>query len=197
MNNLKLVQKIKESYEKKDYRTTLQYLETYLNAKNFGIYDILLDIYINCQINLGMLENASKSLDLMKKLFPTFYSKYDLIIKYIICGKINESKKMLTKMPFILDYYYIAKKCFLWELYDEAKQLFTHFLSISNNPFKTKSAKEYLRKIKQYQINPNVFHETDYLHFKLCGQKLEPGHIIYTERLLDVYKENMGNTDPK
>lgn len=197
MDNLKFIQRIKKSYEKKDYRTTLQYLDEYFGAKNFGIYDELLDIYINCQINLGMLENASKNINLMKNLFPNFYTKSDLIIKYIVCRKTNEAKKMLPKIHYALDYYYIAKKCFLWGLYAEAEQLFTHFLSISYDPFKKQSTKEYLRKIKQYRINPNVFHETDYLHFKLSGQKLEPGHIIYTEKLLDIYKENVSNTDSK
>ena len=197
MDNLVFIEKIKKSYEKKDYKTTLQYLDLYFNTKGFGIYDELLDIYINCQISLGMIENASKNLKLMKKIFPKFYTKSDLIIKYITCGKTNEAKKMLPKIHFALDYYYIAKKYFLCGLYGEAEEIFAYFISISNDRFKVQSAKEYLRKIKQYQINPNVFHETDYLHFKLNGGKLEPGHIVYAEKLLDVYKENIGNTDPK
>jgi len=198
MNNKEFVEKIRESYEQKNYNLTLEYLEQYLKIKTFGFYDELLDIYIKCQINLGYFESAGKNLNLMKKMFRNFYSKYDLITKYIICGNIDKAKILISSNKLVpLDYYYIAKTYFLWGYHNEAKKLFNHFLFFSNEPYRNESAKNYLRKIELYENNKNVFVETDYLNFKRKGHRLETGHIIYTEKLLDIYKENITSTDPK
>ena len=198
MNHKEFIERIKESYKQKEYSRTLEYLEQYLKIKKFGFYDELFDIYINCQINLGYFENAGKNVNLMNKVFSKFYSEYDLITKYIICGMMDKAKELISNNKLcILDYYYIAKTCFLWGYHEEAKELFNHFLTISNDPHRNKSVKDYLRKIKLYENNKNVFVETDYLNFKKNGNKLEPGHIIYTEKLLDIYKENISSTDPK
>lgn len=196
MNVLELVKNIEESYERKNYKVTVKYLNDYFNTKNVGVFDKFLNMYIDCQINLGMYENAKRNTELMKKLFPESYS--NLIIKYIKFDKIDAAKKIIaTKKLSASEYYYIATTCFLWEYYDVAKNLFMHFLNISNDFSKIQNSKEYLRKIHQYEINKNIFHETDYQHFKLSGKTLEPGHIIYTQKLLNIYDENIVNTDPK
>ncbi len=196
MGALELIRNIEESYERKNYKMSIKYLNEYFNMKNVGINDMLLNIYIDCQINLGMIEDAKKNTELMKKMFPDSYC--NLIIKYIKFDKIDEAKELiLTKKLSSEEYYYIAVTCFLWELYDEAKELFTHFLAISNDIAKIKLTNEYLRKISQYESNKNIFHETDYQHFKLNGKTLEPGHIVYAQKLLNIYNENVVNTDPK
>ncbi|MBE6153427.1 MAG: hypothetical protein E7166_04315 [Firmicutes bacterium] len=193
---MEIVQKIIDNYNKKNYKNVLKYFDEYLKKAKNNIDTKLLDIYIDCQISLGMFENAYKNTEMMKKLFPEPSS--NLINKYIQFGKIEEAKEMIStaKLPLI-EYYYIAKICFLWEIYDLSESLFKHFLSMSNNSIKKKMAYEYLRKIKQYKNNEDIFHETDYIHFKLSGKSLEPGHIIYTGKLLDTYIENRVNTDPK
>ena len=91
MNVLELVKNIEESYERKNYKVTVKYLNDYFNTKNVGIFDKFLNMYIDCQINLGMYENAKRNTELMKKLFPESY--FNLIIKYIKFDKIDEAKK--------------------------------------------------------------------------------------------------------
>ena len=144
-----LIRNIKNFYEQKDYTKALENLEICLNIKGFKLSADLLDIYINCQINLGLLQNADKNVQIMRKKFFKFYTLDDLAIKHMKCGNMDKFNEIITSEKLIpTSYYYIAKQCFLWEHYEEAQKLFTHFIEISTSPYKTKSAKEYLRKIK-------------------------------------------------
>lgn len=196
MNQKEIVQKIIDNYKKKNYKLVLKYFDEYSENERTHIDAKLLDIYIDCQINLGMFDNAYKNTQLMKNLFPESYC--NLITKYIKLGKIKEAINILSTSKLLsTEYYYIAKICFLWEIYDLSESLFKHFLSVSNNSSKKEMTHEYLRKIRQYKHNKYIFHETDYQHFKLNGKTLEPGHIIYAKKLSYAYTENRVNTDPK
>lgn len=186
------------NFNNRDYCKTITFLEQYLETENVGIFDWLLDIYIQCQIKLGYNESASKNIDLMNKLFPYNYDETKTAVRYVECGDMEKfNNHMLDRHLLDEDYYVIAKTCFYNDQHQIAKELFNKFISSSENNLLTKSAKEYVRKIEAYKNDPTAFIETKYTNFKLKGQNLLPGHVIYIKRLRKNYEINKYSTDPQ
>lgn len=62
--NIEIINDIFENYLDNNYIKTITLIEEYFKTKYLGIYDKILDIYIDCQIQLGYYTEA-------KKIFPS------------------------------------------------------------------------------------------------------------------------------
>lgn len=199
MNIIEFMEELKRYYNENRFERVLQEIEKYLKSKDHGVFDYLLSIYIESLIKLGRLEDAYKNVELMREYFPTYYSDYDLAIKYSECGKKEKLEEILSNGK-ISDhsYYYLARNCFYNGHYDKALELFNLYLKGSEvEEMKVKKVNEFIRKLKLYKENKDVFREMSYSYFKSIGNKLEPGYVIYVDRLRNEFKENYFNTDPK
>jgi len=198
MHISKLVENILKCYEERNHEKTIKLLDMYVGSGEFGIYPEIINIYINCQINLGMFEEAFKNLEVMDKIFHDFYSPSKLIVKYILCRKIDKAQEIISKNKLEdLDCYNIGRNYFLNGYYKEAEMYFNYTLENCSNFYKMRVIQEYLRKIKIYQEGIETFKEQSYVHFKSSGQVLEPGHIIYAKKLSDFSNDLEHNSDPK
>lgn len=192
------LKKIEQDYYNRNYVESLNGIEVYLSEKNNGIYDLLLHIYINCQIQLGLFESAIKNLELLEKLYPGYYNDLKLASRYISCGRVDKLDEILARGKFTDgNYFHLAEDCFLKGQHIKAEELFMKCLFVSKDEFLKKIVRDYLRKIRLYREDKSIFVETSYFSFKLAGKKLEPGHVIYVSGLSNEYKENTASTDPK
>ena len=198
MNIITLIDEINNYYDNGEYEKTLMKIENYFNMDSIGIFDRLMNIYIDCLIKLGRLNDAYKNLELMLNMYPYYYSVFDMIIKYIDCCKEDKVNELLENNMFsIYEIFYIARRCYFNGIYDKSLELFKYFVENSNSEFKNGSALEYIRKIELYKENSKLFLDVSYSYFKSMGCKLEPGYIICVDKVLDYYKENEFNDDPK
>ena len=198
MNIIMLMEEIIDYYNNGNYDKVLLLIDDYFKIDNSGIFDGLMNIYIECLIKLGRVDDAYKNLELMLKIYPYYYNKFKLIIKYIECGKENKLNEMLENNKFSnYDTFYIARSCYYNGMYDKALELFNYYLEYSDDELKKGSVLEYIRKIKLYKENSLLFLDVKYSYFKSKGYKLEPGHIICVGKVIEYYKENEFNDDPK
>jgi len=194
----RMFKKIENSYNDNNYKKALYYIDKYFSYENVGVFEELLDIYIDCQIKLGMFEEARKSSDLTIKLFPNYYSSIEKAILYVSCRNSAKLDKMLEEVQFSnKEYYWIAKKCFYNGQQQKAEELFKRFLEKEENPVFIERAKKFLGKIELYKTNHNIFIETSYANFKAEGRTLEPGNIIMAKQIRPEYRINYTNKDPK
>lgn len=196
--NIEIIDNIFNSYFDKNYFKTFNLIEEYLCKKNLGIYENLLEIYIDCQIHLGYYEEASKNLLIMGKMFPNYFSDYDMAKLYAKCNDIEKLKQILYSNNFSSrEYNNIAVICYFNHNYKIAYEIYNYIISLNNDSNEVERSNDYIKKIKIYQNNPHVFKPSFYSFFKKKGNKLEPGHIVYIEKIRDKYIENQLNTDPK
>lgn len=197
MQGLVLIEEIRNYFNDNEYKKAMNAIDVYLNEKDLGVYDWILDTYIKCQIKLGLFNEAEKNLEIMIKLFPKFYSPLELATKYAECGKTDKLINCLLNNKFSsIDFFRLAKTCFYQNNHKEAEELFNVFLYRSDDEKSRETARQYLKKIAKYNSDKDVFVETSYAHFKSLGQSLTPGHVIYVDRLREKYEENVLNDDP-
>lgn len=187
-----LIYKINENYSSFNHKEVLYYIEKYLNLDNAGIFPELLHKYIKCQINLGMFEEAEQNLTKMNRLFPLFYSNFDMAVNYASISNLDKLNKCLYCQDFSSEEYFaIARACFLNGLIEQSKKLFHRCLSDDVNL--NGRAQEYLRKIELYNKNKKAFVRESYSYFKNKGKKLMPGHIVHVATIRSEYNENAGD----
>lgn len=197
MDNYDLIQRIITKYKDADYDVSLEYLEQYLSSKDAYVYDTLLSVYINCQIRLGLLDDAVKNLEILKKLYPK-YSEYKLILKYIECGLMEKATELISNSDLSCEQHYkIAKKFFYYGNYDKAEKMFSFVVLNSDDDSMCENAQGFVDKINLYKNDSSVFRDVSYAYFMENGNTLCPGHIVYAKKLRLSYKENLDNTDDK
>lgn len=195
-----LLTKIYNSIQNHNFNKALMRIEKYLSISHNGVYDMLLNMYIDCQIKLGLLDEAAKNLDLMVKHFPNFYKdkNYELALRYASCCRDNKVREILSNIKFKdEELYMIGKFCFDNTCFDLAYELFD-MCSNSTSKKVSENAKRNLRLLSIYKSNgSNVFHSQTYGCFKYHGNVLEPGHVVISCLIRDEYKENTGYSDLK
>lgn len=175
---------IKNEYENKNYSNVLLEINNYLNNNN-SLTDEIFHIYIKCQIRLGMYNEALQNLDKMIKLYPSFFTNFDLAKKYALCNDIKNLDNILKNNTFSADEYCIlAITCFYNNQYDKAKSLFD--MALNKNPKLTEKINYYLKKIEIYK-DKNVFRESYYSYLKSIGKNIELGNIISPIKIDDNY----------
>lgn len=198
MNIITLIDEINDYYDNGEYEKTLMKIEKYFNMDNNGIFDGLMNIYIECLIKLGRLDDAYKNFELMLEMYPYYYNVFEMIIKYIDCCKEDRVNEVLENNVFsVYEIFYIARRCYFNGLYDKSLELFKYFVENSNNEIRNGSALEYIRKLELHKDNPSLFLDVSYSYFKANGCKLEPGYIICVDKVMDYFKGNEFNDDPK
>lgn len=198
MDIVSLMNRIYEYYKDNNFEKTIREIDKYLQLEGIGIFDNLLNIYIECQIRLGLLDKAYENVEILRKLFPKYYSNLNLVINYSRCCKVDRVSEMLSNCKFgVDDYYDIACNCLFNGNKDKAKELFNYYILVTDNKVKKKQAERNLRLIRLYENNGNVFEEMKYSYFKSKGYKLKPGYVVYVDRLRNEFKENKVNTDNK
>lgn len=193
-----LTEKIEKYYSAKSYKKALTYLFRYFHKDEVGIYDRMLDIYIDCQIHLGYFENAINNINVMEKLFPYYYDMFDLAMRYASTCQEEELNKLLSKYEFSTEEnYLIAKRCFYNGLHAQSADLFKKCLLSNSEEANIKKIQEYLKKMEIYKHTRDAFVSQGYPYFKHQGNTLEPGHIIYVDKIRNQHKINRFNKDPK
>lgn len=195
MEQLGIIKEIRAKYNSHKFEKVISLFNQYLNIPNAGIYDELLDIYTSSLIKLGYLEEAKKNVELMKSMFPYYYDNRGLALKYIACDMEEELKELLQRQKFEgKDYYVFGKNCFYNGQYYMANILFD--MASRSETVSNKNLHDYIRRIKIYESNPEVFKALSYYKFKSLGNQLEPGYAIRTSIVRDKYGCNKDNDDP-
>lgn len=198
MEVISIMNGIYDSYKDNDYIKAIHEIEGYMNLDGVAIFDNILNIYIICLMRLGFLERACENIDLMRRLFPYYYNYLDLAVKYAKCLRIDKVEEILVSGKIDReDYYDIASACFFNGNYVKAKELFYSCLFNCKDKEKKQQIKKYLKQISLYEKDMGVFREVKYSYFKYMGCKLQPGHVVYVDRLRDEFRENTYNNDPK
>ena len=194
MNIILMMNNIKNCYYNNDYEEALELLDEYFELENVAITDKILDIYIECLINLGKIDNAKKYISLMIEIFPKYYNSYHLGIRYCQCKDIDKLREIINLDDLHgEDLYYLGKMCYYNQYYDEAIMLFNKFLLESKNKNLNNETREYLSKIRLFSNQKNVFREESFLSFKLNNKNLEPGYVVHVDKVR--YREDID--DPK
>lgn len=193
---LELINEIYDNYEARNYRTCLECLNKYFERDEVGVYDRLFYKYIQCQIKLGLFDDAIKNIDLMNGFFPSFFSNLDLALMYAETSQLDKLKDFLSKHDFSReDYFEIARECFFSGLLQQAEELFIQCIS---NDFKiNEKINNYIKKIDTYKMYNSAFIEESYSYFKSQGKTLLPRHVVSVGTLREEYEENRGNGDFK
>ena len=193
MNNIYyLINQIKYCYADRDYVNALHLIDKYINNKNYGIYPFLLDMQMNCLIELGKFKEASEVLTDINRIFPTYNAKSYSVSKYIICNDIDKALNVLNNQEYDYDTAYNLGKVYaLQGKYEEAKK---HFLYA----FQNHELINYREKAKR-NINQILNHEQrgayvprDYKYFKNNGGTLREGDVIFADEVsIDVNEEKL------
>lgn len=188
---LDALSKIYNKIQNHNFKKALVLIEKYISIKDNGIYDMLLNLYIDCQIKLGLLDEANKNLNLMEQLFPNFYTNYELALKYANCCNLKKLEEILKTNEFKdAEYYMIGRYCFENTSYDLASKIFEFLIKTSTDEKIVNSSTERLRIINIYKNNTNIFPSQMYSCFKYHGNTLEPGHVVLVCKLREEYQEN-------
>lgn len=193
-----LTKLIKTKHKNNKYSEALYWIDAYFETKNAGIYDVVLDMYIDCQIKLGKFEDAVKNIELMNRIFPGSYTEYDTLNRLSLCGNVEKLANGFEKYSLSSkEYYNLAKNYYYCQKYDIATKLFEYALIFPDSNEFSHKANQYLTKIKRLKKMDDTFEEVSYPYLKSTGKSLEPGHIIYVEKLNNKYMCNKVNDDPK
>lgn len=176
------------------FKKALVLISKYLSTKGNGVYDELLDIYIDCQIKLGLFDEAKKNLAIMIEYFPHFYKDrpYELALRYASCCQSKKLKEHLQANNLSEEQCCaIAKSCYENLNFDLAEELFNLLITSSSTEKILKESKEHLRLIKIYKENRNkAFPSQTYGCFKYHGNRLAPGHVVFSSQIREYYDEN-------
>lgn len=183
---------IKQNINNCRFGEALLKIEEYISLPHTGIFEELLNIYIDFQIKLGLFDEAIKNVELLYKHFKKI-DIYDLALKYAACCQTEKLRELLANYKFSYKKYLgIAKYCFTNGNIELAKELF-ELASNSKDEVIINEAQKKLDIIDIYNRYDNkVFQSQTYGCFKYHGNKLRPGHVIMTCRLRDDYSENHG-----
>lgn len=187
-----LRKEIKENAQKHNFEDALLLIKEYLTDPKNGVDIELISIYIDCQIKLGLFEEATKNVEIMHKYFIES-NPFDLALKYAACCQTEKLKALLATTEFSSEQYCeIAQYCFSNENIELAEELF-NLACVSENEKIVNTARKKLRIIDIYKCyGEQVFHDQRCGCFKYHGNRLLPGHVIMTCKLRDEYPENCG-----
>ena len=200
------LEKIYTKFRNNNFIKTIKELEKYFGLKEskIGVYDELINIYIECLIKLGELDEAIKYIDLLHEYFPKFFMNepYELAKRYAICAKGERVEEILKNNTFTDEqYFYIASSCYRNGNVELAKKIFQEIVARKTTEENKKFqnfARKALEKIELYEEHKdNAFLKQSYAYFKYTGNKLQPGHIIYASRITEEFKENRNYNNPQ
>jgi len=198
MDTTRLINELKRHYNLRNYKAVLSLMDSYLKNPDMGVFGEFLDAYICCQIKLGLLDNASKNVQIMEKAFPNFYTPLELAEKYAVCNDEKNLNRVMNNMELTeKEYYILGKMCFMNGNHQKAKELFSEIVALNNNNQCLIKAKKHLSLIEQFSKVDDVLPPMSYSYFKSLNYELEPGHIVYIDKLRKFFIENQNNTDPK
>ena len=186
----KIYQEINESFNNYDYQRTLSKIEEYINLPNAGITLEILNMYIECQIKLGLFDEATKNIEILYKYFKK-KDYYDLALKYAACCKKDKLEEILSEHTFSpKKYFLIAQYCYSNNNIETAEKLFKLVCYSTDQELasKAKIKLDLIASKKEYE----VFQEQKYGCFKYHKEELKPGHVIMISRLDTNYPENKG-----
>ena len=188
----KIYQEINENINNHDYYRALSKIEEYLNIATAGITLEILNMYIECQIKLGLFDEAIKNIEILYKYFKK-KDYFDLAIKYAACCKKDKLEEILSQHTFSpKKYFIIAQYCYSNNNIELAEKLFNLAVNSTNQEIVSK-ARNKLDIIEAYKQNKDkVFQEQIYGSFKYHKEELKPGHVIMISRLNPDYSENKG-----
>jgi len=195
MEQLELIGQMYAKAKNHKFDLVVSFFHDYLKTPNSGIYDELLEVYTEALIKLGRLDDAKQMIKTTQSLFPLYYDKRKLALRYIACDMEQEFKGLLETNRFEgKDYYVFGKRCFYNGQYYMAKILFD--MANKYDLSSRKKIQEYNRIIKAYENNEHVFRALSYYKFKYLGYELEPGHVIRASVIRNKYNCNKDNDDP-
>ncbi len=186
MNNklsaLELFDLMRSNYQKRKYQVALDYIDQYI-ANNYGIFDYLLDMKMNCLIKLGQYNEAISLLDFITKYYLERNTLNYLASKYMICGEIEKAQELFKQVSYDGDAAFnLGKVSSLKGEYDTAKK---HFLYAAHNHndsnFRDKARFELIRISNYERLGSYV--QRDYNYYKKQGGKLRNGDVVYVSNV--------------
>ena len=181
MNDINsLVKLISDYYNDKEYEKANFLIDKYLSNKDYGVYAKLLDMKMNCLINLGRFQEASSILTLINKIYPGVnYPNYNAY-NYIICNEIEKALQILLDSPYNAEIAFNLGKVYM--LMGEYKKALEHYRYVIEHhqvlSYQDK-ARDELEKINNYN-KFCAYIPRDYKYFKKNGGRLRIGDVIYT-----------------
>lgn len=191
MNNL--YRKIKDFYNKGNYRGVIVAFEKYINNYNVGIDLEIIDCYAKSLSYLGKKEEASK----ISKFYSEFYENTVINLHNAVdCLRVSNYEKAkqflfksLEKYPFYDSaYYYLGIIAVEEGEYEKAITYLNKVIKINNNQYLLEKAKNLLNKIDQFQKYGKTV-QLKYSSFKKQNLILNPGHAVRIK--LDVKFDNI------
>ena len=177
----------------KNYQEALYLLNQYTKIESIGITDDILNMYIVCNLSLNRLDEALKYINILKKYYGDSNDKTFIIIKYIQCLSFEKAKKILNSNDFNdEEYLAIAKQFILYSEYFLALHCLKRCISKTNDSEIKSIALKEIYKINEH-LEKGKFIKQNYYKFKLSGNKLEKGHVIYA----NVTDRKYNLSDPK
>lgn len=188
-----LINEIKKANKDNNYKRVIMLFDEYKKDSSNNSYE-LLSIYQNALQKTDMKkEEINVLLKLKNSTINNFYN-IRLINLYLDLGE-NEKAINVINEDDKLKYYLLGKIYFLRGEYKESLKMFKEYLSIK--PIDIKffySAKNYVDRINNNKNN-NSFLEIYYDKFKEQGNRLEPGYIIYSDKIGNRYNILETNLD--
>ena len=184
---------IKKASKDNNYKRVIILMNEYLKQSINDDYD-LLAIY---QEALQKTEKKEEEINILLKLKDTKKSMFyniRLINLYLDLGKKEQAINVIEDDDK-LKYYLLGKICFLRGECTRSLKMFREYLN--NKPIDINyfySAKDYINRINVSKIN-NSFLEIYYDKFKEQGNKLEPGYIVYSDKIGNRYNLSETNLD--
>lgn len=189
-----LKEEIKIASKNSNYEKVVTLFSGYLRQNPKDDYEML-SLYQEALMKLGKKEEElNVSLKLSSGSNNDFY-KIRLINLYLDLDKKEEAFNVIDDSND-LKYYLLGKICFLRGEYNRSLKMFRNFLN--NKIFDINyfyKAKEYISLVNKH-LNDNTFLEIYYDKFKEQDNKLEPGYIIYSDKVGNRYNLSENNLDP-
>lgn len=195
---IKIKKKINEYRDNNSYILLEKAILKYID-KGYGIYDKLLNAYINCLNNLEKYDEAKRYTDILFKYFPGSYSKSYQVKLYIDCNYIGVAYEMLMDDYLSFngkDLFTIGKRFMLNGNYSYALFCYEEALKICNDNKIINTINEDIGKINNY-YNKGYPIEKNYRYFKECNGFLHEGLIVtgIVEGIVEKeYKEKYNKT---
>ena len=186
-----LKNEIKIASKNSNYKRVIILLDEFL--KSYKLDYELSTIYQEALQKAGKKEEEINILLKLKDTTRSMFYNIRLINLYLDLGKEEQAINVINEDDD-LKYYLLGKICFLRGEYTRSLKMFKTYINnkITDINYFC-SAKDYINKINN---SNNSFSEIYYDKFIEQGNRLEPGYIIYSDKVGNKYNLSETNLDP-
>ena len=186
-------EEMKVASKNSNYEKVVVLFSSYLRQNPKDDYEIL-SIY---QEALMKLDKKEEELSILLKLSSAFKNSYyskRLVNLYLDLGNAKKAINVFDNSDK-LKYYTLGKIYYLRGEYEESLNMFKTFLDTTTDINYVCNAKGYINRINKH-LKDNTFLKMYYEKFKAKGNRLEPGYIIYSDKVGNKYNLHETNLDP-